>query len=210
MSGRIEALTPVDGKDTVVVRLGDAEFEVASQVVTALGLEPGLEASWDVRADLERASNRRRAAAQVLRHLRGRPRTGAEVRAHLQGCGHAPDVIEPILGELEARGIVDDRRYAEWFVEARLSHRPMGRLRLVREMRARGIERDLAEEVSCRATQGREAELALAAARPRMVALRRLGRERGMRRLLGFLGRRGFEESTVREVCLRLFASEES
>jgi hypothetical protein len=48
----------------------------------------------------------------------------------------------------------------------------------------------------------------MAAARSRLAAARRLGRERGLRRLAGFLGQRGFGDAVTRDVCLRLFAGE--
>jgi regulatory protein len=114
--------------------------------------------------------------------------------------------VQAVLGELEAKGLVDDARYAAFFVQARLAHRPTGAARLRRELQARGVPRELAEEAAGPAGGGNQRELALAAARPRMAAAERLGRERGMRRLAAFLARRGFSAAVVREVCFSLFA----
>ena len=47
-----------------------------------------------------------------------------------------------------------------------------------------------------------------AAARSKFAAAQRLGRERGLRRLAGFLAQRGFNDAVVREVSLRMFAGE--
>ena len=209
MSARIDGILPVAGKKTVVVQVGEASFEVAASVAAELALEPGLEVTAGLRACLEAAAGRRLAAAEALRFLRGRPRTAREVRGRLLERGHALEVVEAVLAELDQSGIVNDARYAEWFVAARLAHRPTGPARLVHEMCLRGVPRPMAETAVGRILgESREEDLALAAARSRLVAVRRLGRERGLRRLASFLAGRGFGDATVRRVCLRLFAAE--
>jgi SOS response regulatory protein OraA/RecX len=206
MDLRIEALDPVEGKNTVRVRIGEQTLEIASDAARALELAVGRPLTAALGAAIEAAADRRSAAARVLRHLHGRPRTASEVRTYLARHGHTPATVAAVVADLEQRGLVDDVRYAQWFVDGRLAHRPMGRRRLVRELCARGVERDIAENAADRAAGGRETELAFAAARPRLAQAKRLGRERGMRRMAAYLSRRGFADGVVREVCLQLFA----
>jgi len=203
---RIDALAAVEGKNTVRVRLGDRTLEIAAGAAEALELAVGQSLTAARVAAIEAAADRRSAAARVLRFLRGRPRTAAEVRDYLARHGHAADAVAAVVVELEQRGVVDDARFVRWFVDARLAHRPVGRVRLVRELCARGIARPLADATAAQAIGARETELAFAAARPRLASARRLGRERGLRRLLAFLARRGFSDETARAVCLQLFA----
>ena len=208
MSERVDDISPVAGKQTVAVRIGEEAFEIAGSASVELELRPGLEVTPGLRSRIAAAASRRAAAADGLRYLRGRPRTELEVRDRLRACGHAPPVVEAVLGELRQGGLVDDARYAEWFVGARLAHRPAGVVRLVREMCERGVPKPVAQAAALRALRERSEEaLALQAARPRFAAVARLGRERGLRRLAGFLTGRGFSEETVRSVCLRLFDS---
>jgi regulatory protein len=207
MSDRIDGLEPVDGKSTVQVRFGERTLEIAADAVRALGLVPGQVVSEALLGMIEAAADRRVAAARVLRYLRGRPRTAAEVRVYLERHGHPGATVEAVLADLQAKGIVDDGRYAAWFVRGRLAHRPTGARRLVREMTERGVPRALADAAAASAMDAAdELELALAAARPRLAGLVPLGRERAMRRLAAFLARRGFREAVVREACLRLLA----
>jgi regulatory protein len=208
MAEWIEALDLVAGKSTVRVQIGGTPFEIAREAAEALELRVGVGVTPALRAAIEAAADRRAAAARILRYLRVRPRTAQEVRDFLSRHGHAPATVQAVLGELEAKGLVDDARYAAFFVQARLAHRPMGAARLKRELRARGVPQELAAEAAGRAGGSDERALALAAARPRLAAARRLGRERGMRRLAAFLARRGFSEAVVRETCLGLFADE--
>jgi regulatory protein len=202
----IEALEPVPEKSTVRVRIGAITFEIARDTAEALELRVGAPVPAALRAAIEAAADRRAAAARILRHLRVRPRTSQEVRVFLTRHGHTPETVQAVLRDLEAKGLVDDARYAAFFVQARLAHRPTGAARLRRELQARGVPRELADEAAAGAGGGNELELALAAARPRVAAAKRLGRERGMRRLAGFLARRGFSDAAVRAACLSLFA----
>lgn len=210
MVDRIDALEPVEGKSTVLVRIGETDFEIGRETAESLGLAPGIEVGAVLRREIAAAADRRAAAARILRHLRARPRTGQEVREYLARHGHGEETVRAVLAELEAKGLVDDARYAAWFVRGKRAHRPLGTARLVRELVTRGIPRQLAEAAAQdRGETGAETselELALVAARSRFAGAARLGRERGMRRMHGFLSRRGFSEGVVREACLRLFA----
>jgi len=208
MPDRIEALEVIEGKQTVRVHFGARTYEIAIRAAETLGLELGLAVTAALEAQIAAAADRRTAAALVLRHLRGRPRTASEVRAYLARHGHGTGTIDHVLRELELRGLVDDVRYAEWFVGGRLAHRPLGFVRLVRDLCARGVARPVAENAARLGVGDREMELALAAARSKFAAAQRLGRERGLRRLAGFLAQRGFNDAVVREVCLRMFAGE--
>lgn len=199
----VESLVPVDGKKTVCVRVGDREYEIAARAAQRLDLAVGRTVTPDQLAAIEAAAGRRAAAAQALKYLRGRPRSEAEVSAHLIARGHASDAVDAVIESLRSDGVVDDRRFAQWYVRARLAHRPTGAARLVHELRARGILEPMARDAVMPAVDGgAEVDLALRAARRRMPALRGLGRERALRRLSQFLHRRGFTDETVRHVCL--------
>ena len=211
MVDRIDALEAVGGKSTVRVRIGDAAWEIGRETAERLGLARGIEVGAALRREIEAAADRRTAAARILRYLRARPHTAREVREFLTRHGHGPATVRAVLGELEAKGLVDDARYAAWYVRGKRAGRPLGTARLVRELVARGVPRQVAEDAANdRGADGEttsELDLALAAARSRLAEAARLGRERGMRRMHGFLSRRGFSEAVVREACFRLFAN---
>jgi len=208
MLERIDALDAVEGKQTVCVSVGERTFEIALQAAGTLGLAVGLEVPPGLLLQIEAAADRRMAAARVMRYLRGRPRTAAEVRGYLARHGHPNATVEGVIRELETRGLVDDVRYATMFVDGRLAHRPNGVVRLVRDLCTRGVARPIAEAAARQAVGGRESELALRAARSKFPAAKRLGRERGLRRLMAFLAQRGFSAAVVRQVSLELFIGE--
>jgi len=197
----VDGLEPVDGKHTVRVCIGAQAYEISREAVAELGLRLGCAVGPEVRVQLEAAADRRSAAALVLRYLRGRPRTEHQVRAKLQSQGVGEAAIESVIADLVRQGVVDDARYAVAFVAARLAHRPTGAMRLRRELVARGVPRPLAAAAAGRAAPGDELAAALAAARPRVAAARRLGGERGRHRLALFLRRRGFTTADALAAC---------
>jgi regulatory protein len=204
MTACIRRLSAVAGKDTVVVHSEAGRWEIASAAAAELQLAPGVVVTPEMQARLEAAERRRAAAARALRGLRRRPRTESEVRADLERAGFAPDIASGVLAELRRQGLVDDARWARWFVEARLAHRPQGAAALVREMRARGVAPALAASAVAGAAVGSESQRALAAARKRLASLRGLPRERAAGRLARFLAGRGFGADTVNAVCAEL------
>ncbi|HZM15922.1 MAG TPA: regulatory protein RecX [Candidatus Krumholzibacteria bacterium] len=209
MGDCIQRLSPVPGKNTVVVHAGGSRFEIAGTAAAELGLVPGLEITERMRQALVAAASRREAAARVLRWLRGRPRTERDVRRYLETRGFVAEVGESVVAELRKQGLVDDARFAQWFVEAQLSRRPVALAVLEAALAAQGVPEPEAE-VALAAWRGRsdEKELALAAARQRLPACRGLPPAKAAARLGRYLAARGFGLETVGEVCRALLGQE--
>lgn len=209
MGDCIQFVSPVPGKNTVVVQADEARWEVARAAAEELQLQAGSPLTPALLARLQEAATRREAAARALRHLERRPRTAVEMRRWLAQHGYASAVIERVVRELGRTGLVDDERYAQWYVEARLAHRPTGVHALVREMCERGVAREIAESAAARmSSPEEERSRALEAARKRLPGLRGIGRERALGRLSRFLSGRGFDDAVVRDVCLRVLEHE--
>lgn len=214
-SGIVEALEPVLGKKTCTVQVDGECFEVAQSVVETLGLTLGGTLTPSQWQTLQTAAHKRAAAAAALRYLQGRPRTSREVTRYLTQKGHMQPAVAAVLEDLAAAGVVDDERFAAWYVEARLTHRPTGRSRLIQEMAERGIDWSTAE-AAADAKLDRDTEWALArqAALGRQASLQRLPADKAKRRLASFLSGRGFPMEMVRRICFEevgaLLAPEES
>ncbi len=202
-SHRITDLVPVDGGARVEVHLdGALRLVVAGEVAYAEHLRVGETIDLPRLEALERrdAAWRAREAALVL--LSFRPRTATELRRRLAEKGYAPDVAEECVAGLGDAGLVDDASFAELFVRDRVRLQPKGARRLQQELRAKGVDADVAraaiDDVMER-EETDETELARQAAtrwRPRAGEDRLSAR----RRLHGFLARRGFGGDAVRAV----------
>lgn len=82
----------------------------------------------------------------ALNLLARREHSQLELRRKLLLRGGAPDVITRVLEELERQGLQSDRRFAASYVRMRMA-RGYGRRRLSLELRERGVDDELIEEV---------------------------------------------------------------
>ena len=101
-----------------------------------------------------------RATELASRALAGRERTVAELRTFLERKRVGPQAIEAVVAELCSAGVLDDARYARQFAEDKRTLERWGTGRIARDLRRRGIEPHLVEEVTV--SQGRVDELASA------------------------------------------------
>ncbi|MDQ7819564.1 MAG: regulatory protein RecX [Armatimonadota bacterium] len=183
-----------------------ATFRLRADDVAALDLHPGVEIDDALLRAVRERSLHLAASEAARRLLAVRPRSERELRERLLRRGLPDPTVSAVIGELRARGLVDDRRFADAWVRDRLALRPSGRVRLRYELATRGVARDVVEAVLAQALPAGD-ELTLA----RHVASARLRRYRGLpaevasRRLAGVLLRRGFATSIVARVLRDLF-----
>jgi regulatory protein len=147
-------------------------------------------------ADIEAAE---RAA---LRALGRRAHARADLKRRLVRRQHPPAAVEAALERLAARGLLDDRRFAEQYAALRAA-RGKGPARLVKDLLAQGVERRVAEDAVRRALEEEGIDPALEARAVAVKRARQLGHlpERlRRRRLLAFLTRRGYPAPQVREL----------
>ncbi|MGA9856936.1 MAG: RecX family transcriptional regulator [Solirubrobacteraceae bacterium] len=133
-------------------------------------------------------------------YLNRRDRTVSEVRLQLERKGISEPVIEAATATLVEQGALDDDRFARLFVEDKRQLEQWGAERILRGLRARGIDRDRAEAalVLHRGDANEEeTELgrALALLRRRFPSPPEDRRER--ERALGVLLRKGYESDTA-------------
>lgn len=145
------------------------------------------------------------ARALAMSYIEHAPRTTAEVRRRLQRAGFDETVVEVVLNDLTASGVLDDRAFAMAWVESRSRARKLGAVRLESELRRKGIPTEIIAEALSALPEERSRETALELARaflgsadPDDPAVRR--------RLAGYLLRRGHAWDTIEEVFALLRA----
>lgn len=75
----------------------------------------------------------------ALRLLGARALPAAELRDKLRRKAADPADVAPLVDKLKAYGLLDDDKYAENYASARLESRSQGRLRVLRDLRLRGV-----------------------------------------------------------------------
>lgn len=150
-----------------------------------------------------------------------RARTRAELQRRLRQKGFLPARIDLCLDRLTEKGFIDDEAVAGAFIRDRLRHRPRGKARLAAELRAKGVDGDLAKHTIDRVFEAEEtSDITLArevaekwVARQNAAVLQALAsdgnsteRIRALRRLNGYLARRGFRGDALGEGTRRAVA----
>ncbi len=140
-----------------------------------------------------------RARAYLLKLFKHRPRSRHEAFTRLHQKGFSREIIESVLEQAARAGIVDDAKFAQLWVADRLARRPRSRRMLERELRAKGVAPEHIQRAIARAEPDEEA-VARKLIAERLPRLRSLDERTRLRRLVGFLRRRGFSEEIVYRV----------
>lgn len=154
----------------------------------------------------------------AARFLEARSRSVQEVRRRLTGAGYQPDLVEGAISRLIELGMLDDSVFAQAWVESRDRARPRGERAIREELRTKGIERALVDDVlearrvaavedAAHEEDQRAVVSADRAAADRLLArhARALGRiddgRRRRQRAYALLARNGFDPETCREAA---------
>ena len=90
------------------------------------------------------------AREQALKFLVPRMRCEQEVRQQLRKKGHSQQDIDDAIDYLYSFGYLDDGQFCEAFIHDRIKFNPCGRLKLIYDLRQKGIDRRLAEEAAAK------------------------------------------------------------
>ncbi|MDR1443631.1 MAG: recombination regulator RecX [Treponema sp.] len=142
-----------NGKDADTVRLELSDGSLFSFKPCYLGAvffddsryTPGAEISPGEEDGFRFASSCLRGEKAALRLVSRAEQTGFGLRRKLEKSGYSPSCVSAVLARLRELNIVDDSRYAQLWLQARLAHRAEGPRRLLAALRGRGISRQDAE-----------------------------------------------------------------
>jgi regulatory protein len=163
------------------------------------GLRPGTSLTGEDVTAIERLALVDACEQRALRLLATRARSTAELERRMRRWGLTAEEAGAVMGELGRLGVVDDEAFAEALSE-QLRRRGHGHLRARADLERHGVAGAAAATIADEHAGG-DADAA------REVVLRRFGPppydEATLRRALGMLARRGFDEDTVGAVLGR-------
>ena len=132
------------------------------------------------------------ARGNCLRALTGAPKTRQQLADLLAQRGVPDDAAEAVLDRFTEVGLIDDAAFARAWVNSRQSGRGLARRALSAELRAKGVEPEVAAEAVLAVGDDDERETARRLVDRKMGAMRRLDRATATRRLMGMLARKGY------------------
>jgi len=148
---------------------------------------------------LLREDETKKAIASALNLIAYRARAAGELATKLRERGFPPEAIEAAVARMQELGYLDDRDFADRWVESRQTHRPRSVRMLKQELRQKGVESEIIESTLDEAGIDEFSD-ALRLAEKRLSSLQDLEPQVRDRRLSGFLARRGYGYDIIRRV----------
>jgi regulatory protein len=173
---------------------------VSALIVLQMGLRVGQELSSDQLEQLHHEEALQQAIDCVLNYLSFRPRSRAEVRHYLRKKATPPELIDAVMQRLDDLGLISDQAFSEFWIESRERSHPKGAQALKSELRMKGVNRELVDEL---VSDEQDEERAMRAGRQKAILLAQqsdVDFNTFRARLGPFLQRRGFSY----EVCIRV------
>ena len=178
---------------------------VNTVIVLQVGLRLEQELSPEQLEQLHSEEIEQRAVDRALNYLSYRPRSREEVRRYLRRKETPPEIIETALERLDRLDFVNDRTFAGFWIESREHFSPRGARALKNELRMKGVERDVVDEL---VNDEQDEERALRAGRKKAMSLvntPNIDYATFRNRLGPFLQRRGFAYQVVTKTVRELW-----
>jgi regulatory protein len=144
-----------------------------------------------------------RARNAAYRLLTYRPRSRRELGEKLRDKEFPEELIEAVIDHCTRLGYLDDLKFAVQWASSRVRLRSFGRRRIERELRDKGVDRDIIHAALQEVYSGSsEEDVARREADKRLRTLARFDPDVRRRRLAGFLERKGFASDTIRAILV--------
>jgi regulatory protein len=127
-----------------------------------------------------------------LRALTGAPKTRQQLADLLATRDIPDDAAEAVLDRFTEVGLIDDAAFARAWVSSRSAGRGLARRALSAELRAKGVEAEVAAEAVEAVDEEDERATARRLVDRKLGAMSRLDRTTATRRLMGMLARKGY------------------
>jgi len=145
---------------------------------------------------------REKARGILLRQLTASDKTAKQLKDKLLEKDCPEDIADEVIDRYAEINLVDDQRFAKSWVVARARSRGLARGAIKHELRSKGIDDDLAaealEQIDDESEEQRARELVRAKLRPESMGV---DRDKALRRLVGMLGRKGYNGSMAFKVA---------
>ena len=188
---------------------GVAVGAISIELIAELSLAVGRTIDASVRARIAHGARLSACFDKALATLASRARSRADLARWLKEKEFTPAEIEPALDRLTALGLLDDHAFARGFARSRLgAARGFGPRRVAAELGRKGVARTIVDavlsELAADEGGGDERSAAAAVAERRVRGMKNLAPEVILRRLYGFLVRRGFAMGIAADLARRL------
>lgn len=176
----------------------DDEFSFGLYVIHAVRLKIGQTLSASEIDALQYEDQIEAAFQTALTFIAYKPRTVFDVRKKLSDGGYPGQIVETILEKLLEKDYLNDKQYAENWIENKSINKPRSKKLIRLELRQKNIDQEIIDDAVSQMDS--EDKLAVRAAEKYHKRLSNFDEEIFKRRLTGYLSRRGFSYSTTKPI----------
>ncbi|MGH2581353.1 MAG: RecX family transcriptional regulator [Anaerolineales bacterium] len=180
----------------------DGEFAFPLARIVAAWLTVGQTLSPEKIEDLKRQDEFETALQKAIDFIDYRPRTQAEVERKLRKAEIPQGTTAAIIERLTTSNLLNDRDFAQRWVEDRAEFKPRGAYALRAELKQKGIAQEIIDETLSGLD---EVSLARAAAEKKAAQLAGLPWPEFRTKLSAHLFRRGFQYELISDVCRQMW-----
>jgi regulatory protein len=142
----------------------------------------------------------------ALKQLARRPHTARELKVQLLKRSESGTLVDAIIQRLTHLGYLNDRSFTEFFAQSGCESKLYGRLRIERELLARGVAPELIREVlDEQAPASKEADQLSHALERKLAAMSLPLDAKKLSRLYNHLVRQGFTDDAIQAAMERRF-----
>lgn len=206
---QITKISPQKRKKRVNVFI-DGKFAFGADLETLAkhNLQVGQKISQKKIEEIIKESEFQKVYDRTLKFLSFRPRSEKEVRDWLNKKKTGEETKRIVIKKLKETKLLDDREFASWWIEQRVTFRPIGKAGLKYELRKKGVEGEIVDEaLEKKITDSFERKLALKVAKKKSPAYQKLPPLEFRQKMGGFLARRGFSWEVIKEVIDKISSS---
>jgi len=169
-------------------------FSLEAEVAVKEGLQAGQELSASQIETLVRSDHFHCCLNAAAHYLSYRPRSESELRKRLQQRGFDIDSVDAVIAKLKEQGLVDDIAFAQFWKDNRESFSPRSQWLTKLELRRKGIDGDIIDQV-VETINDSDSAYRAALSKARSLSLSDYPSFR--HRLAGYLKQRGFSYEVI-------------
>ena len=196
----ITALKPQRNKKRVNVYL-DGKFSFGIDLENLVLLDLRIEkkkTEKEIREIIKKAEFQK-TYDKLVRYSTLRPRSRREIEIWFKKYKVHESLHDELFSKLKRLELIDDTKFASWWVEQRITFRPRGKRALIAELRQKGIDRNVIDEVLSK-TDIDEIKMAEKLLERKKYRWEKLDKFEARKKKSDFLARKGFGWEIIKQL----------
>jgi len=177
-------------------------IEIDDIIISELDLYIGKEVTNELIEKIQQKEALTKAKNDAIRFLSYRPRSEWEISNKLKNKKYPIFIIEETIHWLKEKNLINDRQFSLMWIKDRLTNKPLGKLRIRKELYNKGIDSDIIESTvnSFFKKDEDELELAYQLIERRRNSLRLKNVQLEPQKIINLLKNRGFSYYVINHI----------